>query len=297
LKEKNMNYDRFSLPTEPTDQLPALHRWIGGEPPKAILVIAHGMGEHALRYARFAEALVNEGFVVYANDHRGHGATVRHENQLGEYGEAGWNGLVSDQKAVIDKAKEDFPGLPLAIMGHSMGSMVVQHLLTEASDLVDAASLSGTTAVDIMAAAVSDPDVDVFETMNAAFEPTRTQSDWLSRDESEVDKYVADPLCGFTVSDASTAGLAEAGIAFSTPEAIAKVRKDLPLYIFSVDKDPVGLNGELVALVAQRYRDAGLEHVELRLYADARHEVLNETNRDEITADFVKWALASLKLE
>jgi len=288
-----MKYDLFHLPTVPDDQLPALHRW-QGEEPEAVLVIAHGMGEHALRYARFAEALVTQGFVVYANDHRGHGATVKTASQLGDYGDAGWNGLVEDEKAVIEKAKADFPGLPLAILGHSMGSMVVQHLLTQNSELVDAAALSGTTAVDIMAAAVSDPDVDVFETMNAAFAPTRTDSDWLSRDDAEVDKYVADPLCGFTVTDASTAGLAEAGIAFSTPEAIAKVRKDLPLYIFSGDKDPVGLNGELVTLVADRYREAGLSNVELCLYKNARHELLNETNRDEVTADFIKWVRSSL---
>lgn len=288
-----MKYDLFHLPTAPDDQLPAVHLWQGKDP-KAVLVIAHGMGEHALRYARFAEVLVADGFVVYANDHRGHGATVKTTSQLGDYGDAGWNGLVADQKAVIEKAKADFPGLPLAILGHSMGSMVVQHLLTQNSELVDAAALSGTTAVDIMAAAVSDPDVDVFETMNAAFAPTRTESDWLSRDDAEVDKYVADPLCGFTVTDASTAGLAEAGIAFSTPEAIGNIRKDLPLYIFSGDKDPVGLNGELVTLVAERYRESGLSNVKLRLYEDARHEVLNETNRDEVTANFIEWVRSSL---
>ncbi len=122
-----MKYDLFHLPTAPDDQLPAVHRW-QGEGSTAVLVIAHGMGEHALRYARFAEALVAQGFAVYANDHRGHGATVKTASQLGDYGDAGWNGLVADQKAVIEKAKADFPGLPLAILGHSMGSMVVQHL-------------------------------------------------------------------------------------------------------------------------------------------------------------------------
>jgi alpha-beta hydrolase superfamily lysophospholipase len=292
-----LTYDHFTLPTSPNDQCPVVHRWRGDNNPQAILVIAHGMGEHALRYARLAEAMNNAGFVVYANDHRGHGATVPDASQLGEYGEAGWRGLVDDEKAVIARAKEDYPGLPVVLMGHSMGSMVVQHLLTEASDLVDSAALSGTTAVDVMAAAVADPDTDVFEAMNAAFAPTRTESDWLSRDDAEVDKYVADPLCGFTVSDASTASLGEAGIAFSTPEAISKIRKDLPLYIFSGDLDPVGLNGELVSLVAERYRDAGIRNIDLKLYKNARHEVFNETNRDEVTADFVAWARKSAGLE
>lgn len=292
-----MTYDNFTLATSPTDQCPFVHRWTGDKTPQAILVVAHGMGEHALRYARLAEAMNDAGFVVYANDHRGHGATVPDASKLGEYGEAGWRGLVDDEKAVIARAKKDYPGLPVVLMGHSMGSMVVQHLLTEASDLVDAAALSGTTAVDVMAAAVADPETDVFEAMNAAFAPTRTESDWLSRDEAEVDKYVADPLCGFTVSDASTASLGEAGIAFSTPEAIGQVRQDLPLYIFSGDLDPVGLNGELVRLVAERYRDARIRKIDLKLYENARHEVFNETNRDEVTADFAAWARKSAGLE
>lgn len=289
-----MAYDCFTLPTPPNDQVPVVHRWQGATAPLAVLVIAHGMGEHGRRYARFAEAMVTEGFVVYANDHRGHGLTVQREDQLGDYGEAGWAGLVSDQRTVIEKAKADFPGLPVILLGHSMGSMVVQHLLTETSDLVDAAALSGTTAVDIMAAAMADPDVNVFDAMNDAFKPTRTDFDWLSRDEAEVDAYIADPLCGFTVNDASTAGLGEAGIAFSTPQAIGNIRKDLPLYIFSGDKDPVGLNGELVSLVAQRYRDAKIQNVGLKVYKEARHEVLNETNRAEITADFAAWAQRTL---
>ncbi|MEQ9520334.1 MAG: alpha/beta fold hydrolase [Parvibaculum sp.] len=291
-----MTYTTFTLPTKPEDQLPFVHCWQGGAPPRAVLILAHGMGEHALRYARFAEALVARGFVVLANDHRGHGRTVKTASQLGDYGQGGWNALIADERALIAKARSDFPGLPLAIMGHSMGSMVVQHLLTEASDLVDAAALSGTTAVDIMAAAVADPNTNVFEAMNQAFAPTRTESDWLSRDETEVDLYIADPLCGFTVTDASTVGLAEAGIAFSRPEAMGNVRPDLPLYIFSGDKDPVGLNGELVTLVASRFRDAGVKELELKLYRDARHEVLNETNRDEVTADFIAWVTRALKL-
>lgn len=291
-----MTYDHFTLPTSPNDQCPVVHRWQGEEDPGAILVIAHGMGEHALRYARLAEAMNAVGFVVYANDHRGHGATVPDASKLGDYGEAGWRGLVDDEKEVIARAKKDFPGLPVVLMGHSMGSMVVQHLLTEASELFDAAALSGTTAVDVMAAAVADPDANVFETLNAAFAPTRTESDWLSRDDAEVDKYVADPLCGFTVSDASSASLGEAGVAYSTPEAIGQVRKDLPLYIFSGDLDPVGLNGELVNLVAERYRDAGIQRIDLKLYKNARHELFNETNRAEVTSDFVDWAKKSVGL-
>lgn len=285
-----MHYTHAILPTMPKDQTPFIHQWAGQGEPRAVLIIAHGMGEHGLRYAPLAQAMVDRGFVVWANDHRGHGKTVQSQSQLGDYGQAGWGGLVEDQLAVIALARETYPNRPILLMGHSMGSFVVQHLLTRASEAVDGAALSGSTAVDVMAQFASDPSVDTFALMNEAFAPTRTDFDWLSREEAEVDKYIADPLCGFTVIDESSAGLMAAGIAFSTPEAIAKVRKDLPLYIFSGDKDPVGLNGELVNLLASRYREAGLSDVVLKLYAEGRHEVFNETNREEVIADFVKWA-------
>lgn len=289
-----VNYDRFELPREPEDQLPVVHRWQGERAPAGVVVIAHGMGEHALRYARFAEALVAAGFVVYANDHAGHGATVRTADQLGDFGVAGWRGLVDDLRDVILRARADHPEQPIVLFGHSMGSMAVQHLLTETSELVDAAALSGTTAVDLMAATTPDPDVDLFEVMNGAFAPNRTDFDWLSRDEAEVDRYVADPLCGFTAHAESTSSLGESGIEFSKPERIATIRKNLPIYLIAGDKDPVGGNGALVELVAQRYREAGIVRVDMKLYADARHEVLNETNREEVTADFVRWAQSAL---
>ena len=289
-----MDYDRFELPRPPDDQRPTVHRWQGNTAPKAILVLAHGMGEHALRYARFAEALTEAGFIVYAGDHRGHGATVSAPEQLGDFGAAGWSGLVDDLAAVVRRAQSDHPGLSLVLFGHSMGSMAVQDLLTRGEVRIEAAALSGTTAVDIMARATANPEVDVFEAMNSAFAPNRTESDWLSRDEAEVDLYIADPLCGFTVSEVSSASLAEAGLSYSQPEALSRIPKTLPLYLFAGDQDPVGGNGALVDLVAQRYRDAGIERVEVKLYAGARHEVLNETNRDEVTADFLAWARAAI---
>ena len=147
-----------------------------------------------------------------------------------------------------------------------------------------------------MAAAVAanenaeEGDTDLFASFNVAFEPVRTESDWLSRDPKQVDLYVDDPLCGFSVSDASLASLMEAGVAYSTNEATEAIRKDLPIFLLAGDADPVGLGGELVKQVANRYRDAGIADVTLKLYPGARHEVFNETNRTEVEADFVAWA-------
>jgi len=284
---------RFELPPASDGQTPIVHGWHAEEPEGGAVILAHGMGEHSLRYAPLAESLNAVGFVVYANDHRGHGETVKHDSQLGDYGPDGWRGLIDDELRLIRWIREEHAG-SLLIMGHSMGSMVVQHLLTEASDLLDGAALSGTTAVDVMAAAVGASagggEGDLFATFNAAFEPVRTESDWLSRDPEQVDLYVNDPLCGFSVSDASLESLMEAGLAFSTKEATEQIRKDLPLFLFAGDADPVSLGGELVKRVAERYRAAGITDVALTLYPGARHEVFNETNRSEVEADFIAWA-------
>lgn len=287
-----MAYDRYTLDARASDQTPTVHRWTPEVAPRGALVVAHGMGEHALRYGRFAEAAGRLGFVVHAPDHRGHGVTAGGPERLGDFGDEGWRGVIDDLGAVVDRARADASRGGVVLLGHSMGSMAVQHYLTESSERVDAAALSGTSAVDQMATLLenADPDADLFATFNAAFAPNRTESDWLSRDEAEVDLYVADPLCGFGAEEASMGGMMEAGFAFSSPEAIGRVRKDLPLYVFSGDRDPVGGNGALVELVTSRYRDAGLEDVTLRLYPDARHELLNETNRDEVTRDFLAWA-------
>ena len=219
----------FELPSTSDGQMPVVHRWDAEAPERGAIILAHGMGEHSLRYASLAAALTAAGFVVYANDHRGHGKTVQNESQLGDYGSEGWRGLIDDELRLIRQVRREHAG-PLLIMGHSMGSMVVQHLLTEASDLIDGAALSGTTAVDVMAAAVAanagSGDGDLFATFNAAFEPVRTESDWLSRDPEQVDLYVNDPLCGFSVSDDSLESLMESGVAYSTEEATGQYALD-----------------------------------------------------------------------
>jgi alpha-beta hydrolase superfamily lysophospholipase len=287
------------LPATPDGQSSLVYVWQGSAPATGVVILAHGMGEHALRYEPLAQALVAAGFDVYANDHRGHGQTVREASQLGDYGPEGWRGLVDDALGLARQVRTDYD-VPVLIMGHSMGSMLVQHLLTEASELYDGAALSGTTAVDVMAAAsatagteeesAAQAETDLFARFNAAFEPVRTPSDWLSRDPEQVDLYVNDPLCGFSVTDESFASLMEAGAAYSSPEATSRIRRDLPIYLFAGDKDPVGAGGVLVAKVADRYREAGIEDVELKLYPDARHEVFNETNREEVVRDFLDWA-------
>ncbi|HEY3833531.1 MAG TPA: alpha/beta hydrolase [Acidimicrobiia bacterium] len=269
-------------------------RWSGdGTQPgdaTAAVEIAHGMGEHSARYARFAEALVGAGYVVYGYDHRGHGHTARDASELGDFGAGGWNALVDDMRLVGEQIDTETGGLPRAVFAHSMGSFALQQLLLDHSHTMRAAILSGTSAVDALAGAVpaddSPADLTAF---NAPFEPARTAFDWLSRDAAEVDKYVDDPLCGFGVANASLRGMAVEAPRAADPSVLAQIRKDLPLLMISGSDDPLAGGLALVDLVAQRYREAGLTDLTTKWYDRARHELLNETNRNEVTADVIAW--------
>jgi len=264
-------------------------RYAPGGDPKAIVQIAHGMGEHAARYRRLAEALTDHGYVVYANDHRGHGRTAGSPDRHGDLGAGGWGGLVSDVGELSAVVRKEHPGIPLVVLGHSMGSFALQqHLLDHSGDL-DAAVLSGTSAMDVIAAGI-DPTKEVdLSAFNAPFEPARTEYDWLSRDEAEVDKYVADAACGFGLNPAATAGMVDQLAATADSERLARIEDDLPIYIVSGDDDPLAGGGALIDLVGDRYRQAGGLDVTVARYPGARHEVFNETNRDEITADLLAW--------
>ncbi len=283
-----MDATDFTLTSEDGERV-LVYRWSGPGEPKAIVQIAHGMGEHAARYARLAAALVEHGYVVYANDHRGHGRTAGSPNRHGDLGAAGWDGLVDDLALVAARARAEHRGIPLVLLGHSMGSLALQQFLLDHSGDIDAAVLSGTTAVDVIAAGIDTSQPSDLTAFNAPFAPARTDYDWLSRDDAEVDAYIADPACGFGVDAAGMAGMFGHVAAMSDPDRLAGIRRDLPIYVFSGDADPLAGGGQLIELVAQRYRDAGVADVMVRLYPGARHETLNETNRDEVTADLVTW--------
>jgi alpha-beta hydrolase superfamily lysophospholipase len=275
--------------TAPDGTQIACYRWTGDRPPRTIVQLAHGMGEHAGRYRRLAEALVSADAAVYANDHRGHGRTAGSAERQGDLGPGGWAGLMGDLSVVADHARGQHPGLPLVMLGHSMGSFALQrHLLDHSADLAGVV-LSGTSAVDIIAAGI-DPTQEVdLSAFNAPFEPARTEYDWLSRDPDEVDAYVADAACGFGLDAAAAASMIDGLDGVADPERLAGIRSDLPILVLSGDADPLAGGGALVELVGDRYREAGVSDVTVRLYPGARHEVFNETNRDEITADLVAW--------
>jgi len=265
----------------------ACYRWKATAAPVGILQIAHGMGEHALRYGPVAEFFTPAGFHVYANDHRGHGRTAKDKAGLGDFGAGGWDALVDDMMTLSARARAEAPGLPLVLLGHSMGSFAAQQYALDRSKEIDGLALSGSTAFDTLGID-GEREVDL-TAINAAFEPARTPFDWLSRDEKEVDAYIADPLCGFGVNQASTRSMAMSLKRTADPASLARIRKDLPIYILAGDADPVNGKLEGLKLLAQRYRTAGLRDVTERYYAGGRHEVFNETNRDEVMADLLGW--------
>ncbi len=256
---------------------------------RGVVQIAHGMGEHSGRYARFAQAIVDAGYAVFANDDRGHGRTAASEAELGDFGTPGWEGVIDDIRALSNLAKAEHADLPFIIFGHSMGSFAVQRVILDHSTEIDAAVLCGTTAVDVIAGMVASGEGADLTSFNAGFAPSRTDFDWLSRDPDEVDNYIDDPHCGFGLNASSMASIAEHALRHADSEALSEIRHDLPIFMIAGSADPINVGLALVDLVAQRYRDAGLSDVTCKWYTDARHELLNETNRDEVTADVVSW--------
>ena len=252
--------------------------------PRAAVQIQHGLAEHGARYERFARELTKRGYVVYVPDGRASGKTAA--GKYGDWGADGWAGWVNDMHLLNVHISQDYPDLHIALFGHSLGSFGAQHFLLDHSDEVDAAILSGTTDVGSFVQALAGDEPADLSAFNAPF-GNRTGYEWLSRDEAEVDKYVADPACGWAAP--MPADLLDAAVA-SDLERVGEIRKDLPIMLVSGSKDPVGGNeAEGVVAVAERYKAVGIEDVEVKIYPEARHELLNETNRDEVTADIIAF--------
>ncbi len=263
-------------------------RWRVDGAPRAVLQIAHGMGEHAARYAHVARSLVATGVEVWASDHRGHGDAARRAGMLGDFGAGGFDAVVSDLAAVTRAVRAQVPGVPVVLLGHSMGSFAAQRYLTLHGGLVDAVALSGTAALDLRQTAQTRGPFKL-QDYNAAFEPARTPFDWLSRDAAMVDAYVADPLCGFTVCDGSRRSMIEVTMAAYAPQALATIPRGLALSLFTGSEDPVNGNLRWFFPLAERYLAAGIANVSVHVYGQGRHEMLNETNRGEVIGNLRAW--------
>jgi alpha-beta hydrolase superfamily lysophospholipase len=276
-------------------------RWQPDGDPTAIVVVAHGMSEHGGRYARLAEELVGRGWAVYAPDHRGHGLTARSTGP-GRAGEAGVAGTLDDLLALVGRARDDNGDLPVVLVGHSMGAMLAQAFAERHGAELAGLALSGTGGVaegiaDMAAgmramvdAGMGDDPVPMLPMFNTAFEPARTPYDWLSRDEAEVDAYVADPLCGdeIPMTFGFVADLMDLVAETTSLEGLARLPEDLPVLLLTGEQDPASNMAENVHALEEQLRALGRE-VEAHYYPGARHEVLNETNRAEVTSDLLTW--------
>lgn len=275
--------------------------------PRAVVQISHGMGEHSLRYAYTAARLCAAGFEVWASDHRGHGETAR-GGRLGHVADKdGFFTAVNDLVRWSDVIASERPRTPLFLLGHSWGSFLAQAYIERYGDRLAGCALSGTRGpggARVVAGAVLGTviaglfgprrysrllDKMAGGNLNVPFEPARTPFDWLSRNEKTVDAYIADPLCGFHQSAGFFRDLA-AGLAdIHNPRSLALIPKRLPIYVFSGSRDPVGEMGKSPSALVDAYRALGVEDLEFVLYPDARHETLNEINRDEVIGALVSW--------
>ncbi|MBE0483091.1 MAG: alpha/beta hydrolase [Bacterioplanes sp.] len=279
--------------------------------PKATVHIVHGMAEHCLRYQAFAAYLQNAGFNVITHNHRGHGERT----PLGHYADreqgrdCGWSNVITDMLTVQQLAD---PGIPLFVLGHSMGSFIAQGYAIRYGDKLSGLILSGSNhqrPLEFYAArwlakllrllqGERHPSALLdrlsFGSFNKAFQPTRTAFDWLSSDPQQVDAYLNDPLCGQLCSNQLWIDLLGGLIEISSEKELARIPANLPIYLFGGDQDPVGRMGKGLPALAQALKRSGHEKVLMKLYAGGRHEMLNELHCEAVFADTLQWIQSQL---
>ena len=273
--------------------------------PRAILQIFHGMAEHSARYADFANFLTDNGVAVYVSDHRGHGKTIADRKDYGVWPHRDeWWRIISDLKQLKDIAVSEFPSLPYFILGHSMGSFLARTFITKYSTELSGVIISGTgtnpTAVLRFGRFVA--------SVACAFEGKRSKASlldklsfggynkgynspyqWLSRDDEQVRKYIDDDLCGGVFSNSFYRAFFSGLIYINKRSSGELINKNLKMFFVSGDKDPVGNCGVGVESAVEFYRELNIANVQMKLYPNARHEILNEINKSEVYADLLGW--------
>lgn len=284
------------------------YKWLpDGAEPRAIVQICHGMAEHGGRYQRFAQALTDAGFGVYALDWRGHGQSCSDPSQLGNLGPNGFEAMVTDSFQLRENIERDWGSLPVFLFGHSMGSFAATRVMQSDGHHYAGVMLCGSQgrqgpALDIGIALarrdarrygdgyLSNRTVKLtFAGYNRRAKPRRTPFDWLSRDEAEVAAYVADDRCGFGLTVGSLRDVFIGLRTMHRKTEMQRVPDDLPILLIAGLMDPVGGYGKSVRRLEAELYKAGVKDLTCRLYPGARHELLNERNRDDVTSDILNW--------
>lgn len=275
--------------------------------PKAVIQIAHGMAETAQRYETFAKVLTKNGYIVYINDHRGHGKTAKIIENVGHLAEKeGFRCLVEDMYTLTNIIKKENEDLPIYLFGHSMGSFASQRYIMDYSNNLSGLILCGSNGkqgiILNLAHLIINREIKKYgrrsksnKINNLIFggeiirRNEKTKFDWLSRDKEQVEKYINDPFCGVVCSCGFFYDLVQGLKEIEDKENLKKVPLDIPIYIISGDKDPIGKNGNGVLRLRDRYIKLGVKDVTCKLYKDGRHELLNEINREEVFEDIICW--------
>lgn len=283
------------------------YKWVPDKEIKGIMQLAHGIGEHAGRYSHFAEFLQEEGYVVYANDHRIHGKSVKSRHLLGVYdGDDYFADAVKDMRKLTKLIKKEYPSEKIILFGHSMGSLLSREYVTKYGKDVKALILSGTASFMKTLGSVGLFSTKVIRTFrgrkksnkvlkdlffsefNKKFKPNRTKVDWISRDKHQVDLFEADPLRIENFSLSVIEDVIKGSKKTNNFETFQNTPNNIPVYLFSGDCDPVGEMGKGVVRVVKKFKKAGND-VTLKLYKGGRHEMLNEINKEEVEQDLLNW--------
>ncbi|AIF44096.1 alpha/beta hydrolase [Virgibacillus sp. SK37] len=278
--------------------------------PRAAIQLSHGMVEHIGRYHEFAEYLVNEGFVVYGNDHRGHGYTGEKQGLMGYFAEEdGFAKTADDLYQITEVIKAEFPSIPVFLLGHSMGSFLVRYYLQKYSKNINGVILSGTgyfPTVQSLAgkqlAQMLPPKQEsklmnslAFGSYNKKIKNQNTSFDWLSGDETAIQNYIDDPYTGFIPTARFFYDLMDGLIQIHNRKDNKQIRADVPMLIISGDADPVGNYSKGIWKTAHMFERAGLKNVVTMLFTDGRHELLNEKNKEVVFEAINNWISQSMK--
>ncbi|HBG4072762.1 TPA: alpha/beta hydrolase [Clostridioides difficile] len=274
---------------------------------KAVIQIAHGMAETAQRYETFAKVLTENGYIVYINDHRGHGKTAKIIENVGHLAEKeGFRCLVEDMYTLTNIIKKENEDLPIYLFGHSMGSFASQRYIMDYGNNLSGLILCGSNGkqgiILNLAHLIINREIKKYGRRSRSNKINdlifggqiirrneKTKFDWLSRDKEQVEKYINDPFCGVVCSCGFFYDLVQGLKEIEDKENLKKVPLDIPIYIISGDKDPIGKNGKGVLRLRDRYIKLGVKDVTCKLYKDGRHELLNEINKEEVFEDIICW--------